>query len=75
MTQELTKSLLPILQAWADGKDLQLRYKKSLQDWSDVKMTDPDFDRTDVEWREKPSPKRIKITLPVFLAVRGFKFE
>jgi len=57
MTRELTKSLLPILQAWADGKDLQVKYKKSLQRWSEVKFSDPNFDRNDLEWRVKPDEK------------------
>lgn len=52
MTRELTKELLPILQAWAAGKSLEVRYKKSLQFWSSVDMTNPEFDRTDLEWRE-----------------------
>lgn len=53
MTRELAKELLPILSSWAEGKELELRYKKSLptQAWSRLEMDNPDFDRDDLEWR------------------------
>ena len=57
MTRELAKILLPILEAWSQGKELELKYKKSLQSWSKLEMDNPDFDRTDLEWRVREPNK------------------
>ena len=55
MTREEVKEILPILQAFADGKTIESRYIKGDKSlWYDDE--DPRFDN-DLEYRIKPEPK------------------
>lgn len=55
MTREETKKMLPILQAFADGKTIESRCIKGDKSlWYDDE--DPSFDN-DLEYRIKPEPK------------------
>lgn len=55
MTRENAKKLLPIIQAWADGKTIQL--KDVDLDWKDITKCDVYFDRHPSEYRIKSEPK------------------
>lgn len=52
MTQEEARKLLPVIQAFAEGKKVQWTYKGQ-QQWSFTKC--PKFS-PDLEWRIKPEP-------------------
>lgn len=52
MTTEEAKKLLPIIKAFAEGKNIQ--YKEDIDRWVDIK--NPSF-RSFVEYRIKPEPK------------------
>ena len=52
MTREETKEMLPIIQAWADGKIIQVREKGR---W--VELCIDDFTRSPDRYRIKPEPK------------------
>lgn len=52
MTREEAKELLPIIQAWADGKIIQVREKGR---W--VELCIDDFTRSPDMYRIKPEPK------------------
>ena len=52
MTREETKEMLPIIQAWADGKIIQVREKGR---W--VELCIDDFTRSPDMYRIKPEPK------------------
>ena len=55
MTREEAKQLLPIIQAFAEGKAIESRYIKGDKSlWYDDE--DPSFDN-DLEYRIKPEPK------------------
>ncbi len=53
MTPEHAKKLLPVLQAFAEGKPVQFKGIHT-QEWTDILW--PSFS-TDLEWRIKPKPK------------------
>ena len=55
MTREETKALLPVMQAWAEGKAIQVRI--SCGRWEDYKGVDPGFNNNSWEWRLKPEPR------------------
>ena len=52
MTREEAKEMLPIIQAWADGKIIQVREKGR---W--VELCIDDFNRSPDMYRIKPEPK------------------
>ena len=52
MTREEAKEMLPIIQAWADGKSIQVREKGR---W--VELCIDDFTRSPDRYRIKPEPK------------------
>ena len=55
MTREEVKEMLPVLQAFAEGKTIESRYTKGdMSLWYDDE--DPSFDN-DLEYRIKPEPK------------------
>jgi len=66
MTREQAKSILPVIQAWAEGKEVQYRSKTGpTTEWVDA-VTDPTFQSYSLEWRvkpEKPENQSIKAQL------------
>jgi hypothetical protein len=57
MTRERTKLLLPVLQAWAYGKTIQVRVLPNGQ-WGEHESDPADFSNENWEWRVKPTPRR-----------------
>ena len=57
MNREAAKKLIPIMQAYADGKDVQF---KTVNGWHDAPSPTPAFDAR-FEWRVKPEPKEVWI--------------
>lgn len=56
MTREQTKELLPIIQAFAEGKTIQYYY--GCAEWRDVKSNEAiDFSDNPSNYRIKPEPK------------------
>ena len=55
MTREEAKELLPIIQAFADGKATQFRCKNG--EWLDIITNEFDFIRSPDDYRIKPEPK------------------
>ena len=55
MTREEAKELLPIIQAFADGKTLQYRVNNENNEWKDI--NNPAFNDAPSEYRIKPEPK------------------
>lgn len=52
MTRKEAKELLPIIQAWVEGKTIQYKLKGGWQD-----MDNPSFNDLPSEYRIKPEPK------------------
>lgn len=55
MTREYAKELLPIIQAFAEGKTLQYRVNNENNEWKDI--NNPAFNDLSSEYRIKPEPK------------------
>ena len=55
MTSEQAKELLPIMQAFAEGKTLQYRVNKEYNEWKDI--DNPTFNDAPSEYRIKSEPK------------------
>ena len=55
MTREYIKIMLPIMQAFAEGKTLQYRVNKENNEWRDI--NNPSFYDAPSEYRIKPEPK------------------
>ena len=56
MTREEAKELLPIIQAWAKGKEIQ--FKACSGKWTDVEENDAlNFEYSPSDYRIKPEPK------------------
>ena len=53
MTREEAKELLPIIQAFADGKTIEIYNDK----WNTMVFNDPHFDCAPSRYRIKPEPK------------------
>jgi len=53
MTREEAKEMLPIIQAYAEGKTIQ--YRNIEGEWEDIKV--PSFDGFPSDYRIKPEPK------------------
>jgi len=60
MNREEAKKLLPIIQAYAEGKQLQIQYKS---EWKDV--DDPSFTSPPGCYRIKPEPREWTLVLDV----------
>lgn len=54
MNREQAKDLLPIIQAFAEGKTIEFR-NKSFKEWTEIE--NPSFDPTITNYRIKPEPK------------------
>lgn len=54
MNRSEAKELLPIIQAFAEGKVIEFR-NKSFKEWSEIE--NPSFDPTITNYRIKPEPK------------------
>ena len=54
MNREQAKDLLPIIQAFAEGKTIEFR-NKSFKEWTEIE--NPSFDPTITNYRSKPEPK------------------
>ena len=56
MTREEAKELLPIIQAFAEGKEIQ--YRNSFNEWIDIKKNEGlSFIKTPLDYRIKPESK------------------
>ena len=55
MTREEIKIMLPIMQAFAEGKTLQYRVNEENNEWKDI--DNPAFNDLPSEYRIKPEPK------------------
>ena len=55
MTREEIKIMLPIMQAFAEGKTLQYRVNRETNEWKDI--NNPAFNDAPSEYRIKPEPK------------------
>ena len=55
MTREQAKELLPIIQAYAEGKTIQYKVNEVKGGWQD--MYNPSFNYLPSEYRIKPEPK------------------
>lgn len=56
MTKEEAKEMLPIIQAFAEGKDIEYRSKRFNEDWKKVTQI-PALSFKSFEYRIKPEPK------------------
>lgn len=61
MTRERTKELLPVLQAWADGKEIQASCQSANPVWETYQGRDPNFTPESWIWRVKPEPREFWI--------------
>lgn len=55
MTREYVKIMLPLMQAFAEGKTLQYRVNEVNNEWKDI--NNPAFNDLSSEYRIKPEPK------------------
>ena len=56
MTREEAKELLPVIKAFAEGKEIQ--YRNSFNKWIDIKKNEGlSFIKTPLDYRTKPEPK------------------
>lgn len=56
MTREEAKQLLPVIQAWAEGKTIEI-YDRKDEEWNTMTIEDPGFDCGPSCYRIKPKPK------------------
>ena len=56
MTREEAKQLLPIIQAFAEGKTIEVYYGED-QGWHTMVITNPKFELKPSQYRIKPEPK------------------
>ena len=56
MTREEAKELLPIIQAFAEGKTIEVYYGEE-QGWHTMVITNPKFELKPSQYRIKPEPK------------------
>ena len=56
MNRQQAKNLLPIIQAFAEGKTIEVRYKSKYNPGEWIETTTPSFDKSH-EYRIKPEPK------------------
>lgn len=61
MNKKDWQKLLPVIQAWIDGKTVQYKYKHG-DEWHDFKAEEkPGFTLDGTEWRIKPEPREFWI--------------
>jgi len=60
MTPERTKELLPVMQAYAEGKKIEYRSRRVKEPWQESR--DPAF-HDDYEYRIAPEHKKIPLTM------------
>ena len=63
MTRARTKLLLPVLQAWAEGKEIEYRLVHGTEWVQCRRENEPDFKLEGLEWRLKPEPRRFWLNL------------
>ncbi len=64
MTRKQTKMMLPILEAFANNKPIQVRRKLPRAAWQDASHDAQEFDiQDDWEWRIKPEPREFWLAL------------
>ena len=56
MTREQAKELLPIIQAWAEGKKIEISDEYNIV-WTEMTIDNPSFDCEPHHYRIKPEPK------------------
>lgn len=66
MTRERAKELLPVFQAWAEGKEVQVAMAGT-EDWKHYgqpsplsdpdRLSDPNFENPNWKWRVKPEAR------------------
>lgn len=60
MTRERAKELLPVLQAWAEGKEVQVTLAGT-EEWNNYgqpsPLIDPNFENPKWKWRVKPEAR------------------
>lgn len=62
MTRDQAKTLMPVIQAWAEGKTVQQRYHRITEDkWIDAALCN--LDNEAIEWRIKPEPREWWISI------------
>ena len=57
MTKERAKELIPVIQAYAEGKAVQVRIAGDGDPWQDYSGECPNFENGNWEWRVKPEPR------------------
>lgn len=60
MTREEVKKILPIMQAYAEGRAIQIRHPVHKDEWLDC-LIEPHFDRPPNYYRIKPEPMEITL--------------
>lgn len=65
MSRKLYKKLLPVIQAYVEGKPIQFKYADD--DWADLSEDSapysPAFDSPRVHWRVKSKTKKFRVAL------------
>jgi len=61
MTREQAKELAPIIKAYGDGAEIELRRRCHRDNW-DKLLSDANFESGDINWRIKPTPKKRPMT-------------
>ncbi len=79
MTREEAKQLLPIIQAYSDGKTIQTKSKNSpIDKWTDSVVAEgPSFDHLEnIDYRIKPEPRTVWVVRGIDkIAINCFDFE
>lgn len=57
MTRERAKELLPVLQAWVEGKKIQVSSDATDAKWEDYDGTFADLENLNWKWRVKPEAR------------------
>ena len=63
MTKERAKELIPVIQAYAEGKTMQVRIAGDGDPWQDYTGECPNFENGNWEWRIKPEPREFWLFL------------
>ncbi len=64
MTRAQTKSLMPVLVAWSEGRTIQVRDLTSPEWWVDFTSEHgPDLSSIRWEWRVKPTPREFWVVV------------
>lgn len=69
MTPERVKELLPVFEAYAEGKEIQYR-RYPIDPWTDSSSENPDFAFYDgYSYRVKPTPTKYEIWVNAYLNI------